>query len=115
MNFFKRKGELPPLSRLRDAVKTSDMVTLREVLAANPELLNYQDEKGATPLHWAAEGQDLSVVAALVDLGADTTIKDELGYTPRELAYWYGEFRMGAYTDICQKIVQRLNESDRNG
>jgi len=113
MNLFKRKPELPPLLRLRVAVKTSDTVTLREVLAANPELLNYQDEEGATPLHWAAEGQDLSVVAALVDLDADRNIKDSLGYTPRDTAYWFGEFRMGAYTDVCQKIVQRLNETDR--
>jgi uncharacterized protein len=114
MNLFKRKPELPPLPRLRGAVKTSDTVTLREIVAANPELLNYQDEKGATPLHWAAERQDLSVVAALVDLGADRNIKDNLGYTPRDTAYWFGEFRMGAYTDICHKIVQRLNETDRN-
>jgi len=66
-------------------------------------------------LHWAAEYQDLSVVAALVDLGADTTIKDSLGYTPTDIAYWYGEFRMGAYTEICYKIVGRLKEANHQG
>jgi ankyrin repeat protein len=114
MNLFRLKREMPPLSRLRVAVKTSDTVTLRKVLAADPELLNYQDDKGATPLHWAAEGQDLSVVAALMDLGADASIKDSHGYTPRDIACWFGEFRMGAYTDTCLKIVQRLNEGNRN-
>jgi hypothetical protein len=114
MNIFKREPELPPLSRLRVAVKTSDTVTLREVLASHPELLNYQDEKGATPLHWAAQGQDFSVVDALVGMGADITIKDTLGYTPEGVAYWHGEFANGAYTKVCHKIVQRLNEPHRN-
>jgi hypothetical protein len=115
MNLFKRESELPPLSRLRVSVKISDTITLREVLAANPELLNYQDEKGATPLHWAAEAQDLSIVAALVDLGADRKIKDNAGYTPRDTAHFFGEFRMGAYTDICHRIVRRLDEPPNAG
>ena len=110
MSVFKRKPESSPLSRLRLAVKSSDTMGVREILGANPDLLKHRDEKGATPLHWAAEVQDLSVVAALIDLGADVNIKDNLGYTPRDVAYWFGEFRMGAYTDVCHKIVQRLNE-----
>jgi hypothetical protein len=110
MSVFKRKPESSPLSRLRLAVKSSDTMGVREILGANPDLLKHRDEKGATPLHWAAEVQDLSVVAALIDLGADVNIKDNLGYTPRDVAYWFGEFRMGAYTDACHKIVQRLNE-----
>jgi hypothetical protein len=113
MSLFKRKPALPPLSRLRVAVKTSDTPTVREVLGGNPALLNFQDEEGATPLHWAAKLQDLSVVATLVDLGADVHITDKLGYTPKGVAYWYGEFRMGAYTDVCQKIVQRLDAAAR--
>ena len=114
MDSRKKEDELPPLSRLRVAVKSSDTVGLHEVLAAHPELLNYQDEKGATPLHWAAERQDLAVVNALIGRGADINIKDNLGYTPVEIACWNGEYRMGAYTEICLKIVQCLNESQRN-
>ena len=110
MNLFKKTPEASPLTRLRLAVKASDTESVREILAANPDLLTYRDEKGRTALHWASEAQDLSVVAALVDLGADVTAKDNLGYTPRDVAYWFGEFHMGAYTDVCKKIVQRLNE-----
>jgi ankyrin repeat protein len=110
MSFFKPKPHSSPLSRFRLAIKSSDTVGIREILAANPDLLNYRDEKGMTPLHWAAEAQDLWVVAALVDMGADVSIKDNLGYTPRDVAYWFGEFHMGAYTDVCHKIVERLNE-----
>jgi ankyrin repeat protein len=113
MSIFKPKPESTPLERSHLAVRSSNTVEVREILAANPDLLNFRDEKGATPLHWAAEAQDLSVVATLVDLGADVNIKDNFGYTPRDVAYFCGEFRMGAYTDVCLKIVERLNEQPR--
>jgi ankyrin repeat protein len=92
MSVFKRKPESSPLSRLRLAVKSSDTMGVREILGATPDLLNHRDEKGATPLHWAAEVQDLSVVAALIDLGADVNIKDNLGYTPGMLRPGSGNF-----------------------
>lgn len=114
MNPFRRKTETSPLAGLRAAVKVSDVVSVRAILAAHPELLNVQDGEGATPLHWAAQWQDLSVVAVLMDLGADPTIRDKNGHTPTDFAYWYGEFRMGAYTDVCHKIVQRLSKPIRN-
>jgi ankyrin repeat protein len=110
MNLFRRKVSVPPAGQLGLAIDTSDTVTIRKILSCHPELLNQPDEKGSTPLHRAAERQDLSVVAALVDLGADVTLKDHFGYTPRDTAYFFGEFRMGAYTDICQKIIKRLGE-----
>jgi ankyrin repeat protein len=50
----------------------------------------------------------LSIVAALVDLGADITKKDKLGYTASHLAHYHGEFRMGCYTDVSKQIVQRI-------
>jgi ankyrin repeat protein len=100
---FGAKPPVLPLVRLRRAVEASDTVTLREVIHAYPHLLNHQDDKGATPLHW-----DLSIVAALVDLGADITKKDKLGYTASHLAHYHGEFRMGCYTDVSKQIVQRI-------
>ena len=113
MSFLNRKPKLFPVERLRLAVKESDTLTLREVLADAPELLNYQDDKKSTPLHWAAEQQDLSIVAALLDLGADANSMDTFGNTPRDIAFVFGEFRMGAYTEVCQRIVNRLDESAR--
>jgi ankyrin repeat protein len=113
MDSSQHSAELPPLSLLRIAVKSSDTTKLRAVLAEHPELLNYQDEKGATPLHWAAERQLLAVVSALLEHGADTTIKDRLGYTPVDTARWHGEYANGAYTEICEKIVDCLGKSER--
>lgn len=111
---FSSKPPASPLVRLRLAVEASDTVSLRELIKSCPHLLNHQDEKGETPLHWAAEKQDLSVVAALVDLGVDTTKKDKLGYTAAYLAQYYGEFRMGCYTEVSKKIVERIKKGVPN-
>jgi ankyrin repeat protein len=105
---FGGKPSVSPQVRLRRAVETSDTATVHKVIQAHSHLLNHQDEKGETPLHWAVEKQDLSVVAALVDLGADNTLKDKLGYTAAHLAHYHGEFRMGCYTDISKRIVTRI-------
>jgi ankyrin repeat protein len=101
------------MARLRVAVKSSDTVALRKILAAHPELLNSPDEKGMTLLHLAAEWQDFSVVAALVDLGAAVKAKDPHGWTPEDIAYFNGEFRMGCYTEVCLNIVDRLSKPPR--
>ena len=108
MSFYEGVAKLPPEAQLRVAIKTSDTGLLRRVLAAHPGLLNSADEQGRTPLHLAAEWQDLAIVAALVDLGADVAARDHGGYTPHETALWCGEYRNGAYTEVCQKIVACL-------
>ena len=80
------------LLALSSAVRGSDTEGIKKLIAAYPELIGTADAKGSYPLHWAAEVQSLSSVACLVDLGADTTKKDRLGYTPEDVAHWYGEF-----------------------
>ena len=95
---------------LEAAVRSSDTVRIRELLTLYPELIERSGERGMRPLHWAAEAQSLSSIACLVDLGADTRAKDQMGYTAEDIAHWNGEFRMGAYTDVCLKIVERLRK-----
>ena len=103
-----RESELSPISRVIVAVKISDTADLRRVLKSNPELVNSRDENGMTPLHLACKWQKLPAVDVLLEFGADTSLKDHLGYTPEKTATWYGESANGAYTDTCQQIVQRL-------
>jgi ankyrin repeat protein len=44
--------------------------------------VNFQDSKGETPLHWAAEHGRVNVVTLLLDSGAFVDICDEAGSTP---------------------------------
>jgi len=107
--FSRAKMTLPEaVIALNGAVRGSDTERIKKLVADYPELLCTSDDKGAYPLHWAAEAQSLASVACLVDLGANIQQKDRLGYTAEQVAYWYGEFRMGAYTDASLKIVERL-------
>jgi len=110
--FLSRESKLNDARvRFGGAVRSSDRAEIKEIAAAFPELLNACDESGSYPLHWAARAQSLASVACLIDLGANVTQRDRLGYTPEQVASWYGEYRMGAYTDVCQKICERLQRA----
>jgi ankyrin repeat protein len=106
-------SELSPLSQLRVAIKSANPVLARQVLQQHPDLVHDRDEKGATPLHLAAQWQHLSLVSVLMESGADPTLKDSLGRTPKDVAHWYGEYANGAYTDTCLRIIERLSAAGR--
>ena len=108
--FFNRRkqGRADAVIAVNAAVRSSDTKRIKKLISQYPDLLETSDEKGRSPLHWAAEVQSLASVACLIDLGADPTRKDNLGFTPEQLASWQGEYRMGAYTDVCQRIATRL-------
>ena len=44
------------------------------------------DDYGRTPLHYASNGGHVAVVSLLVAKGADVTVVDKYGKTPRDLA-----------------------------
>ena len=94
----------------RRAVKDGDMQRIKDLVAIHPEYLVRANTEGKFPLHWPAEVQSLSSIDCLVDLGADVSQKSRAGHTAEDVAYWNGEFRMGAYTDVCLKIVERLKK-----
>ena len=49
--------------------------------------VNARDERGRTPLHWAAHYTETpAVIATLLDAGADAKAKDFRGSTPWDLA-----------------------------
>ena len=48
--------------------------------------LKAKEQKGRTPLHYAAQGESPAVVSALVDAGADPGARDKKGRTPSQLA-----------------------------
>ena len=48
--------------------------------------MNALDNKGMTPLHYAArENENLAIFTMLIELGADVTIRDKNGFTAHSL------------------------------
>jgi hypothetical protein len=71
-----------PAWNLALSVKNEDVNSIEEILKANPELINFQDDNyGATPLLWAVGVRKYKSVEALLKCGADPNIpaKGELG------------------------------------
>jgi len=120
MNPLARLFHKPPASPaelwvgLLAAVRDSNTERVKEILSDHPEMISRTDDKGMTALHWAAQYQTLASTACLIDHGANPHIKDNLGYVPRQVAQWYGEYRMGAYTESCLKIVDRIKKAERD-
>lgn len=59
---------------------------VKKVIAENPEYLSSQDERGFTMLHEMALGGSTSCVEALLEIGADQSIRTQSGHTAFELA-----------------------------
>lgn len=99
---------------LRDAIHAQQLERVRALLADGADL-STTDEKGKTALMVAATVGSPEIVESLLAAGADPTPKDRLGYTAQDLAYWHGEYRMGAYTPESLRIVEMLKRATPNG
>lgn len=71
-------------SHFTDALNASDAV-VRVLLEAKADV-NAQDSTGRTPLHYAAEIGYEPIVLALVQAGADQSVRDDSGQTAAQLA-----------------------------
>lgn len=59
----------------------------------------------------AAEVGSPDIVELLLEAGADPTVEDDMRYTAEDLAWWHGEYRMGAYTDRHLVVVDVLRNA----
>ncbi|WP_106651535.1 ankyrin repeat domain-containing protein [Shewanella sp. Pdp11] len=90
-------------TELIDAVKAKDTLII-----ANGANLEGVDDGGMTALLHACELQSFELLKLLVDAGADVNHPNALGYSPLDIAYWQGEFRMGCYTAESERMVSYL-------
>jgi ankyrin repeat protein len=64
------------------AIKSGRLVTVKQLLAIKPDLLNARDEINFTPLHWAASEGQVEIASLLISAGADVHARDDDGETP---------------------------------
>lgn len=96
-------------TELIEAVKAKDAIEVKRILS-NGCNLESADDKNMTALSHACEIQSFDILKTLVDAGVNVNHKDALGYQPVDIAYWHGEFRMGAYTTESQRMVKYLEK-----
>lgn len=89
---------------LKIAIECNDVKKVKELISSGIHI-NAQDSEGMTPLMWATQAQQPEMVTLLMELGADPKIKDNKGYDALAIACWNGEYRMGAYTRECKRII----------
>jgi ankyrin repeat protein len=77
-----------------------DAARIRELLAADPALVHAPGPNAASPLHFAATAE---AACALLEAGADLTVKDTYGRTPVEFIASYGGKRRAAAEQVLQK------------
>lgn len=91
------------LDTVREAIRLGDVEYVEKALEYGFDP-NTQDVEQCTPLIFAAEYQNPTIVKLLLTHGADASHKESNGYDASGVAAWHGEYRMGAYTDESQKI-----------
>jgi len=74
---------------IHNAAMSGDTAVVRELIRANPQLLEMRNAWGRTPLCAASrDGGDAATIKLLVSLGADVNAADKSGWTPIMLAAW---------------------------
>ncbi|PYI18541.1 ankyrin [Aspergillus japonicus CBS 114.51] len=79
LHFPAANGNLEILNYLLTLLATEDEATRRRIV-------NHRNHSGNTPLHWAALNTHLDCVKALVEAGADSSVKNAAGLDPVFLA-----------------------------
>ena len=69
--------------------------------------VNTQEQRGRTPLHYAAENGHEDIVALLMNAGADSAKRDEDKRTPLHCAARQGHVK------AIEKLLRPLNAADR--
>jgi len=101
------------LKDLIEAIEQDDPDRIRAIVEINREVLNQEDEHGATALHYAAMKGNRQTVSLLFERGADINKTDaEYGATP---AGWAIEYlrELGAHLAIeLNDLAYAIKEKD---
>ncbi len=103
-----------PDNELIYAVKKNDINLLKIAIAKNANL-NWQDEKGRTPLHWAAYYGNTEIAKLLIFHGANPYIKDKNGLTPLDIARMNNKIKFfKEITEMVKGVKNDKSSADRH-
>jgi len=78
-----------PAAEIHDAVQAGDLSRVKALVTENPGLVNEKDNRGRSPLHYAAFGGSVDLIEFLVGKGAKLEPQDPQRQTPLHYAATY--------------------------
>ncbi|KAL7680912.1 putative IQ motif, EF-hand binding, ankyrin repeat-containing domain-containing protein [Plasmopara halstedii] len=90
-------------SPLHYAVESPAALSQISHLIQRGAIVNVADERGDTPLHWAAFSGRLAVTQKLLSLGADSTLTNSDWETPAQIAAAFGQLD-------CMQLILRAQQ-----
>jgi uncharacterized protein len=89
----------PASAQLAVAIKSGQRAAAVEMIAKKSADVNAAEADGSTPLLWAANLNDLDLLARLLKAGANPKVRNQLGSTP------LGEAALNANTEMIQALI----------
>lgn len=93
-----RFGASPRGEAVAAAIRERDIVKVRALIAASPELLSAGDNRSNQPIHWAVMTRQPGMIDALVEMGADIDARRSDGARPIHLTN--GDYHFRGWRDV---------------
>eukprot|EP00911_Craspedida_sp_UC1_P000199 UC1_evm4s153 len=87
------------MAPLHEAAASGIVSEVEKQLSARGVVVNLQDGRGWTALHWASKEGHLDVIKFLLSKGAELDIKNTFGDTPLHKARQWGQAIAGDYLE----------------
>ena len=104
-----------PAKEIIKAAKNGQVATLKELLTADPALINARDKDGSTPLHCATWKGQQEVVALLIKAGADVNAHNENGHWGTTPLHAAAHANQAAIAQLLIEAGADVKAQDREG